>query len=279
MEQAKDIMAGTLAGLFSKVIEHPFDTLKVRLQTTPEKYNSAFQCFRKMITQEGYLSIFRGLPAPLIGAMGANSVIFWSYGICIRCMWGVTPKSELSLTQIALSAFMAGSTVGTYLTPVEYIKCRLQAQHTSGMYISSYDCLQKTLASQGGIQTLFSGWSTTLARDMPGNMVYFVTYETVSNYFSPQKEQQAPLHAVIAGGGSAGVMYWCCIYPFDTVKSRIQTMMIVERFGTVFVQEYRRRGVLGLYLGIGVTLPRALISNAATFFAYEYSKRFLNSQC
>jgi len=77
MDQTKDLVAGTLVGLFSKVIEYPFDTLKVRLQTSPEKYNnSALYCFRKMTTQEGYLSIFRGLPAPLIGAMGENSVIF-----------------------------------------------------------------------------------------------------------------------------------------------------------------------------------------------------------
>lgn len=76
MEQTKDIMAGTIAGILSKLIEHPFDTLKVRLQTTPEKYKSAFQCFRKMTAQEGYLSIFRGLPAPLIGAMGASSILF-----------------------------------------------------------------------------------------------------------------------------------------------------------------------------------------------------------
>lgn len=122
-------------------------------------------------------------------------------------MWGVTPKSELSLTQIALSAFMAGFPIGTYLTPLEYIKCRLQAQHTSGMYISSFDCLRKTLASQGGMRPLFSGWGITLARDMPGNSVYFVTYEAVSDYFSPQKGQPAPINAVIAGGASAGVLY------------------------------------------------------------------------
>jgi len=77
MDQTKDLIAGTMAGLFSKVIEYPCDTLKVRLQTTPEKYNnSAYQCFRKMTTHNGYLSIFRGLPAPLLGAMGENSVIF-----------------------------------------------------------------------------------------------------------------------------------------------------------------------------------------------------------
>jgi len=70
-EQTKDFIGGSFAGLLSKVMEYPFDTLKVRLQTTPEKYgNSASHCFRKMVTEEGYISIFRGLPSPLIGSMG-----------------------------------------------------------------------------------------------------------------------------------------------------------------------------------------------------------------
>jgi len=208
MDQTKDLVAGTIAGLFSKVIEYPCDTLKVRLQTTPEMYNnSAFQCFRKMTTQEGYLSIFRGLPAPLLGAMGENSVIFWSYGTAVRCMWGDKSKSELSLSQIGLSGLLGGLAVGTYLTPVEYVKCRLQSQQTSEMYTSAFDCLKKTLASPGGKRTLFTGWGTTLGREIPGNAIYFMAYEAVSNWLSPGNRQPAPAHAVIAGGGSAGVAY------------------------------------------------------------------------
>jgi len=73
------------------------------------------------------------------------------------------------------------------------------------------------------------------------------------------------------------VAYWSCIYPFDMVKSRIQTSAKIEPFATVFAREYRTKGVTGLYRGIGVTLPRAVISNGVIFFAYEYSKRSLDS--
>jgi len=277
-EQIKDLLAGTMAGLFSKVIEYPFDTLKVRLQTTPEKYgNSALQCFRTMTESEGYMSIFRGLPAPLFGAMAENSIIFWSYGLAGRYIGGGKPKSELSLTQIGASAFVAGFAVGTWLTPVEYVKCRLQARHTAGMYNSAFHCLQLTLASPGGVRTLFTGFGTTQAREMPGNAVYFMAYETVSKWLTPANGQPAPVYAVLAGGGSAGVAYWSCIYPFDMVKSRIQTSATVEPFATVFVREYRTKGIAGLYRGIGVTLPRAILSDGVIFFAYEYSKRLLDS--
>lgn len=277
-EQVKDLLAGTMAGLFSKLIEYPFDTLKVRLQTTPEKYgNSAVQCFNVMTKQEGVLSVFRGLPAPLFGAVAENSIAFWSYGLAARYIGGGKSKSELSITQLGAAAFVSGIAVGTWLTPVEYVKCRLQARHTAGMYTSAFDCLRKTAASPSGARTLFTGYGMTLAREMPGSTAYFVAYETVSKFMSPGNGQQASIHSILAGGGSAGVAYWCCIYPFDMVKSRIQTSAIPESFITVFMREYRTKGVAGLYRGIGVTLPRAVISNGVIFFAYEYSKRFLDS--
>jgi len=73
-EQVKDVLAGTMAGVFCKIIEYPFDTLKVRLQTTPEKYGySAIKCYRAMTLQEGRLSLFKCLPTP---AMAENSIAF-----------------------------------------------------------------------------------------------------------------------------------------------------------------------------------------------------------
>jgi len=193
-------------------------------------------------------------------------------------MFSGRSQEKLSQTEVAIAGLFSGFAVGTYLTPVEYVKCRLQSQSTSMMYTSAFDCLRKSLASPGGIQTLFTGWGTTLARDVPGHAVYFMTYNYISDLLSPKDGQPAPVHAVIAGGGCAGVAYWCSIYPFDVVKSRIQTVGMINSFGTVFVQEYRTRGFTGLYRGIGVTLPSAIISNGVIFLAYEYSKRFLDSQ-
>merc|ERR1719233_442589 len=189
-------------------MEYPFDTWKVRLQTTPEIYgNSAVNYCRRMISEEGFNSLYRGLPAPLVGAMGENSVIFWSYGLAIRFITGGNTENKLSLDQVALSGLFCGFAAGTYLTPVEYVKCRLQAKHTSGMYTSAFDCLRKSVASPGGIRTLFTGWRSTLARDTPGYTVYFLAYESVSNWLSPEIGQPAPAHAVVAGGMSAGFAF------------------------------------------------------------------------
>jgi len=48
----KDFVAGGVGGGFSVICAHPFDTVKVRLQTT-NKYTGMIDCFRKMSRQEG----------------------------------------------------------------------------------------------------------------------------------------------------------------------------------------------------------------------------------
>jgi len=151
-EQVKDLLAGTMTGLFSKLIEHPFDTLKVRLQTTPEMYgNSALRCFRVMTSREGYASIFKGLSLPIFGAMAENSIMFWSYGLTASLLFHGKPKRELSLAQIGCCGFVAGFAVGTWLCPVEYFKCRLQVKLSTGVhYPSVFNCVRATATNPKG---------------------------------------------------------------------------------------------------------------------------------
>ena len=53
-----DITAGIIAGLISKLIEYPFDTIKTRLQTS-NVYNGPLQCFKTIKKQEGLSSLYR----------------------------------------------------------------------------------------------------------------------------------------------------------------------------------------------------------------------------
>jgi len=127
------------------------------------------------------------------------------------------------------------------------------------------------------LRKIFTGYWSTLNRETFGNAAWFATYETVSKWLTPKGDQYAPAWAVIAGGSAAGVAFWTLIYPIDLVKSKIQTQVLTETFYSLFLKELRIGGVRGLYHGLGITLPRAIISNGVVFFAYEYSKRFLDS--
>lgn len=279
MDAFKDIIAGTMAGFFSKVIEYPFDTVKVRLQTTPEKYKNAVDCFRIMTKTEGPVAVFRGLPAPLVGAMAENSIVFFGYSGAGRLLFPKTPKHMYSPSQVALASAISGVAVACWLTPVEYVKCRLQAKHTSKMYNSAFDCLMKTVYEKRGVLKLSTGLSATMGREVPGAVMYFGAYEGVKYVLAPN-QKDLPLWKTMVSGGAAGVAYWSAIYPIDLVKSRMQTSE--NKSGTLsfrqeFIRVYRSSGATGLYKGIGVTVPRAVISNAVIFGVYEQTLKQLDN--
>jgi len=81
-EALKDIICGSLAGIVGKYIEYPFDTVKVRLQSQPDgvplRYTGPLDCFKKSLQRDGFLGIYRGISAPLVGAAVETSTLFFS---------------------------------------------------------------------------------------------------------------------------------------------------------------------------------------------------------
>ena len=89
-------------------------------------------------------------------------------------------------------------------------------------------------AQTEGIGGLFRGAWPTLLREVPGNAVWFLAYETSlralarrrarkENITLVEAEAALPNYEVVLCGGMAGVAYWVVPYPFDTAKSYIQT--------------------------------------------------------
>ncbi|CBQ68758.1 related to mitochondrial amino acid transporter ARG-13 [Sporisorium reilianum SRZ2] len=143
-QASKDIAFGSIAGMVSKVFEHPFDLVKVRLQTQsadrPARYAGAFDCFKQTYLQEGIRGLYRGLSMPVLGATLENACLFFTYNqiqSAIRWFNGearsssaakADAESPLSIPQLAIAAAGAGSVTSVVLTPIELIKCKMQVQ-------------------------------------------------------------------------------------------------------------------------------------------------------
>lgn len=84
----------------------------------------------------------------------------------------------------------------------------------------------------------------------------------------------------LIAGGFSGVISWSIGYPMNVVKSRIQTIILdrplsVVPDGTAFREAariYSAGGVPGFFSGHVVTMTRAFLVNAITFWLWEYSK-------
>lgn len=82
-------------------------------------------------------------------------------------------------------------------------------------------------------------------------------------------------------GGLAGEALWASSYPFDVVKSKMQS----DGFGEgqkyksmrdCFGQTYRAEGLRGFWKGIGPTLLRAMPVSAGTFATVELVMRMIS---
>eukprot|EP00049_Salpingoeca_infusionum_P022467 m.6927 g.6927 ORF g.6927 m.6927 type:complete len:299 (-) comp5206_c0_seq1:256-1152(-) len=278
----KDFVAGSAAGFACKMVEFPFDTVKVLLQLDPTRYSKgAIACFKSVVRQRGFFSLYSGLPSPLLGSMAENSVLFSSFGGASRFLSANTSISEGTYQHLFGGAF-AGLCVAHVLTPVELIKCKMQAQNVEGaarVYNSSFDCLIKVVKEDGIVRGLFRGHTATLLREIPGNMAWYTTYHTLKKQFTPEggTDEDIPLMMNALAGGLSGAMYWTAFYPADTVKSLQQGTQKYANssFITIFRDVLKNDGFKALYRGWGLTVTRAIPSNAVLFATYELVTRML----
>ena len=62
----QEFIAGNVGGLIGICVVYPLDTAKIRMQTHPN-YRSTSDVLRKMIQNDGFGSLYRGLASPALG--------------------------------------------------------------------------------------------------------------------------------------------------------------------------------------------------------------------
>ena len=78
MEQIKEFVAGGAGGAACVFVGFPFDTLKVRMQSAEKGvYKGFLDVASKSIKRDGFLALYKGLPAPLIAQPPMFALYFW----------------------------------------------------------------------------------------------------------------------------------------------------------------------------------------------------------
>ncbi|KAI0313329.1 mitochondrial carrier domain-containing protein [Amylostereum chailletii] len=297
---AKDITFGSIAGMVSKVLEHPFDLTKVRLQTqvldATARFNGPLDCLAQTYKNEGIRGLYRGLPAPVVGAMAENATLFLAYGElqnAVRAVEGVPLGQSLSLPQLAIAAAGAGAITSFVLTPVELVKCKMQVQMLIGSPLPSatsasatamalpgpFEIIRDVLRSSG-LRGMWLGHTGTLIRETGGGAAWFSTKEFVASHLLARHSPDAPRELAAwesaVSGACAGAMFNLVLFPADTVKSTMQTEAELRpgtqggrSFLAVGRELWRAQGLRGLYAGCGITIARSIPSSAIIFWIYD----------
>jgi len=278
-EPSANLLAGGCGGLASLVIGHPFDTVKVRLQTmttagrqTGVHYANARDCFIKIVKQEGFGTLFRGMSALAYSSVPRFAVMFYANS------WGrllaKNSNEELKLKHILLGGVFSQLVIAPTVTaPLERIKVLLQV--FPGRFSGQMDCLSYILKSEG-YRGLFRGSMLTLVRDVPAFCSYFATYETLRGLVRTEDGRMSLSETMVIGGVS-GMLAWAVEIPLDNIKNRHQVCLGKKPLAQTVTDIFADGGVRQLYRGAGVILVRAFPVNAATFLAYEWTIRGLVS--
>jgi len=285
----KDLFAGAVGGVAQVLIGQPFDIVKVRLQTTSQ-YNGALDAATKIYQNEGALAFYKGTLTPLIGIGACVSIQFGGFHYARRAFEASneakTGKGQLSYSQYYAAGAFAGIANTVLSSPIEHIRIRLQTQPhgANRLYAGPIDCVRKLSAHQGVLGGVYRGTAVTFMREAQAYGCWFTAFEYMMNADAARNgidRKEISTLKVAAYGGLAGEVLWISSYPFDVIKSKMQS----DAFGKdqkyksmrdCFAKTYKGEGLGGFWRGIGPTLLRAMPVSAGTFATVEVTMRVIS---
>lgn len=216
---------------------------------------------------------------PLIGIGACVSVQFGGFHYARRAFEAQNAQKsgshDLTYGQYYASGAFAGITNTVLSSPIEHIRIRLQTQPhgANRLYNGPIDCIRKLAAHEGVLKGVYRGTAVTLLREAQAYGVWFTTFEylmTADAQRNGIKRDEVSTLKVAFYGGLAGEALWIASYPFDVVKSKMQSDGFGpnQRFTSMrdcFSKTWRAEGMGGFWRGIGPTLLRAMPVSAGTF--------------
>lgn len=298
-ELIAQLTAGGVSGAIAIYTTHPLDTVRVQQQMPGEVGRKFAQMgtgrsLMHLFRTEGIFAMFRGVVAPTVSMFAQNAVIFTVSRQCdaFQHRWlkehsGYDPKAPLPLANIFLSGLVAGAVVAPIVSPTELFKLRLQLQRGTPeevraraaagdmrSYTSNSDVGRKIWKLEGA-KGVSRGLIATLWRDVPSFGAYFWTYEWIRRegckaLFDGDitRVDDLPAGITLFAGGVGGVASWVISYPFDVIKTVVQSGD-ANKIIPASRQVIADGGVRALFKGFNATMIRAFPCNAITFYVFE----------
>jgi solute carrier family 25 2-oxodicarboxylate transporter 21 len=187
MNQSLSILTGASAGATEAFVVVPFELVKIRLQDKAQahKYNGMIDVVRKVVAQEGVLTLYQGLESTMWRH------ILWNAGYfgCIYQVRELLPAAKDKKGQIVndIISGSVGGTVGTILnTPMDVVKSRIQNYTKVAGVAPKYNYAFPALGivmKEEGFAALYKGFLPKVLRLGPGGGILLVVFTGVMDFF------------------------------------------------------------------------------------------------
>ena len=175
----KSLFSAT-AGFIGSIIGNPADLILIRMQadmSLPEaqrrRYTGFMNAFSRIVSEEGFLSLWRGSSPTIIRAVVLNLAMLAPFDEAkerLNQFFGKKDNIEIRLASSAFAGFLAAFCS----LPFDNLKTKLQKMkycNESGAfpYKSIIDCFQKSVRNEGTLK-LWTGFMTYYSRIAPHAM-------------------------------------------------------------------------------------------------------------
>ena len=260
---AVPMLAGASAGVVGRVLCHPIDTIKSKLQVEIAADRASWSSvLKRTLRSQGIAGLYRGVGVAVIGSCPAACLYFTSYETLKAQLCAQAFCSRYPFVADFVAGFGAEAVACILFVPIDVVKERLQVQSTmvnAAQYSGSLDAC-RTILRKEGLAGIYKGYWATLASFGPFSALYFLFYEQFKSahakYLASDstRESSQPLPSVFTlfHGAAAGGIASFLTNGLDMAKLRLQ----VQR-------------------GSRAAAPATGAATSAASFQYSVSPRFL----
>lgn len=284
--------AAGIAGSFTQHLLHPFDLIKVRLQShdsgKPEqnlvpKYRSVIDSFKQIYQAEGARGFYKGVVITLLSSNVSYAIFFGAYEKIKQLLRPHTQIREIYLDMI--SSMGSGALGSLVMQPAFVLKTRRLLDQSSGRSTQRMATLTKEIWGQHGILGFYRGYVLSLALCLYGVM-QLTTYKYLKYGLDEvYGENKTPNWIIMSIGAVSRLLTSIFLHPLTTVRTRYQqnqylgTEPHVEKYKSIpdiFKKTWKGEGLRGFYKGIIPMTLRTMPSQGLFFLAYENTKNYMS---
>lgn len=233
---------GALSGVIGMFTVFPIDLVKTRLQlltraaVVPSSSPSSAAAGSSMMSSSsssrvgishvcrdvyaryGISGFYRGLGTTAI-MIAPEKAIKLGVNDYLRDLFCDYDRTRETVSQQVCAGALTGIVQVVATNPMEVLKIRLQTSEASagGGGVSSTSSVVREL----GVRGLYNGSAVTLMRDVPYNVIFFMTYIQLKRALTSE-DGNVTRERIFGSGVAAGVVAAWAGTPMDVVKSRIQ---------------------------------------------------------
>jgi solute carrier family 25 (adenine nucleotide translocator) protein 4/5/6/31 len=281
-----DFFMGGVSAAVSKTAAAPIERIKLLIQNQDEMiksgrlaepYKGIGDCFRRVIAEEGFVSLWRGNMANVLRYFPTQALNF-AFKDQFKRMFGFSKEKDGYWKWFAgnlASGGAAGAASLLFVYSLDYARTRLANDNKSAkkggsrQFNGLFDVYRKTLATDG-IAGLYRGFTISCVGIVVYRGLYFGLYDSIKPALGPTLSESFFATFLLGWGITIGA--GLASYPIDTIRRRMMmTSGEAVKYRSsmhAFSEIIKKEGVKSLFKGAGANILRA-VAGAGVLAGYD----------